>query len=505
MTGKIINPDELVVEAIRVVDPIGPKRLLSALLGMPDPFKCGDQAVQKVLNEAIEIDFGPDCLHRQSGKQIDESNRRIWVDRIAWLLGSMQEIKNVHTNAAVLRAMLLTSSAFRAYGDVWSAVPRGYYTVDLLDSMSALVATARYPLDIRLQQVSICGRNAIDEFLQAEHKGDWSAIASSWDLVVSEVNAKYHLSDGVALVEAVACLNATKLGQKSLAAAIDKMEGILSIRAVFSTMSLSQIVNVALYSVSNRTRFVLIPILASWDIREPIGENTIKILVTVFSALQRDPDEWTKWMRAFNWHLKPAAGIQRALGASLVNSNESVKSAFVNAINLKAINLIFDFQDDVDSRDPVNKCLEEFQKHATPIEQQSMWRLSYLKWNKWNFDQANDTRPLIGIVGCDLDFAIIGYFADCLSHTELNEELGRIRKALSNCLDKWHKNQSSYNDDCLRLLSRYQLAIYANTVRNGERPWILPRTFNHEINRYDSMTYLPRYLDKLILQLQCLN
>ena len=482
MTGAVIDLDQMVEEAIQVVDPTGPTRVLLALTRMSNPFECDDEAARKMLDEACQADLGTIYRHGQSGRHLNKDERAIWIDRIAWLLASMRGFKEAQASNVVLPAMLLTSKAFK--GSIWAAIPPEFYTPDMLDCMSAIVERVQYTLDAQSPQVPCWEREAFRDFLQAEREGDWPAIASSWNTIYPAIWSKPDLSKAD-LLQLVVCLNATELGQKALAAAIDKMDGIIPIMWATAAMTPSQIANVALHSASKRTRFVLIQALLSGDLQDvPCGEDVMEILATVFRTTQGDPDEWTKWLRAFNRNPARTIWIQPALGASLGNSSDSIKSAYVYAINL--------YPTVGGSREAVSKCFEEFRKHALLDDRKSMWRVSYRRWDKWNFDKANGATSLFEIAFCDLDYAIIGYYVECLSDSELTVELDAINDALIACQDEWYKDHLSFKDAWYRLLSRYQIATYAYAVRNDEQPWELPMKiylpFDPETNLYAAMT-----------------
>ena len=476
-----IDLDELFVEAAQVTESIGPMQVLLALPEMSDPFKRDDDSARKVLDEAIQADLGAIYRHERPGRNPDKNDRAIWIDRISWLLNSMREIKDVQASDDVLRAMLLTSDAFKRYGSVWNAVPQDLYTANLLNGMSALIARSRYTIDSEYLKPAISERNAIHDFLKAYREGDLSVIAISWDEMYSAARHRSVLPRPY-LWQAVVCLNATELGQEALASALDKID-VLCIMLATDAMTPSQVANVMQHSTSKCTRFVLIRAIASKGLENmPSEENVMKDLAGVFRTTQDDPDVWTRWMQAFNRCPSLTARIQPALGASLVNSSDAIKSTYVYSINLHRIHSR--------NREAISKCFEEFRKHALLDDRKSMWRASHRRWNEWDFDR---TSRLSEIAFCDLDYAIIGYYVECLSDYEITEELETINEAFIAFQDEWYKDHQTFKDEWCRLLSRYQIAIYAYAVRHDEKPWELLMQiyfpFDPETDRYAAMTF----------------
>jgi hypothetical protein len=81
--NSAIDFEKLLEEASLCHDPIGPKRLLSRLSEMPNPFHCDDQSKQNELYKAQQIDFGAIYKYRWSPTILNNADRVEWIDRLA--------------------------------------------------------------------------------------------------------------------------------------------------------------------------------------------------------------------------------------------------------------------------------------------------------------------------------------------------------------------------------------------------------------------------------------
>ena len=482
MSGKAIHLSELIEEASRRVDPAGPVFTISALSNMPDPFFVDDADIveQTALIEAYQADFGAIDKYRCLNRPLEAEDREVWIDRLAWLLVSLEAMKETRPAAPLFLAILQTAAAFKDFGPVWDMIPESYYTVNLLDRVSSIVADLRFVIDQNTPGIPIWEHEAVDCFLKAEAEENWSAIESSWRTIISAILPNSYVC------QTVACLNATESGQQALAKALDKTESILSIAEAGSSMTPRQIAHVAVYSTSKKTRFGLVQSLSYNQPRgELLEEDTTNILASLFRTIQNDPGEWKKWMQAFNRYPVRTLCLQPALGASMIKSSPDIKSSYIKAIALHEYH--------GKCRKAVTICLSAFQEQASPDERKNMWYIAFRRWDEWNFGLSHAENCLTCMAVSDLDFALIGYFVECLSQSALSHELEVAYSALSNCLNTWHKDRGAYNTEWFRALSRWQIMIYASAVRNGEQPWELPKQyflpFHSKSNRYAAMTY----------------
>ena len=479
MTKHISILSELVEEALQHTDISEPKHLIASLSKMANPFRCASENERRELGKAYAADFSAIYIHHTKPKHFESIGREKCVARLAWLLSSMKATEKVKPNAVLLVTMLRTALAFKNFGSIWEFIPFEFFTENLNASMSGLIGSTEYSFSAEGNVTPIWEREAVDDFLKAEAENDWPMLESLWLTIISTIMPDADLS------EAIACLNATELGQKTLALTLDKTGSILAVSHAAKSMNSFQIARLATYSTSNMTRFGLVQSLVfNHPRKEPLAAGVTDDLASVFGTIQGDQVEWAKWMQALNKHPVRSIRVQSALGISMVGSHSATKSAYLDAFNL--------ITSHGECRIAVSDCLSTFCRKAPINERKDMWRLCYQRWNNWNFDEADKKTFITHIAVCDLDYAIIGYFTECFSEADFAAILQTASDALSECRREWHKDHLSYDDAWYRVLSRWVIIAYASLVRKGEQPWELPTKillpFDPATNRYDAMS-----------------
>ena len=475
MNERSLNLSELLQEALQTEYAVGPTNLIAVLSAAENPF----QSERTALHEAHQADFGVIYRYRWSSIELDEADKAVWLDRLAWLLHTLAKTKDQPPELLVVLAMLHTASAFREYGSVWKEIPKDLHTDNLISRLAALVGSTKCMFSARGQHEPIWERESVDGFLKAESEGDWPALENAWRTIVSAIPP-----DGD-MAEAINCLNITDRGQQSLSTALDKAGSVLVSAQAANAMTSEQIAAVASYATTNQTRFALIQSLVFNHPRNaPMSSDALENVTSVLKAVQTDEGEWDKWMRALNRYPVRIASIQTALGASLVNSTKSAKSVYVNAIELKTSH--------GECREAVSTCLTVFRSKASFTERTVMWQHCYKRWIAWDFGRDYKTTSLVWMAVSDLDYGVIGYFVECLLETDLQKELSAFSTSLSECQNEWHADRISYDAAWYRALSRWQIANYANLVRSGEQPWEWPQRmylpFDAKTDHYASMS-----------------
>ena len=482
MIKPIPDLTDLIQEACNCNNPTGPEYLLSVHLKKPNPFCKNNEDQLKRLQEAAQKDFATIYNHDSSCFISNKVYHKKWVDQLAWLFQAMESFNSTCSSMPnKLFAILLTANAFRKIGLTWDTIPKNYFTRNFIHHIAKLLACIQYTFDSNGQEVPIWEREAVDDFMKADADCNWEAIESSWN-IITPVIIPNRLFD-----EIVGCLNATEFGQKSLAVELDKINIILAIVEASNAMNNYQIATVATLCTSNRARFALIKSLVyNQPNNEPFKKDITDKLASIFRSIQTDHYEWEKWMQALNKYPVRTALLQPAFGKSLVNSTKEAKSAYLNAIELNT--------SDDECREAVSICFETFKQKAELFERQMMWQLSYMRWKAWNFDLTNKEKILTTSAVCSLDYAVIGYYVENLSEDELYQAQQSAAVTSSTFQNRWYKDHQTYNTAWLCALSKWQIIVYANRVRKGEKPWAWPLStyrflpFDPKTNRYAGMS-----------------
>ena len=456
--------------------PKGPELLLAALSSRLNPVTERDREQHR---QAHDADLGAIYQHRHYRHALSNEDREIWIDRLAWLLRTLESCQQERPNHAMLVAMLRVASAFPNDTSIWRRLPDKYFSDNLLAGMAALIGSTAYSFSAGGRAEPIWEREAITQFLQSDEERDWVKIESLWRTIVPAI-----WPDGD-VVEAAACLCVSENGRQALAMAFDACRSILPIVSAASAMSADQLGDVAAYLKSDRARFTLVQSLAfSSNRNEPLSDVTIANLENLFRQVQHSDDDWPKWMRAFNRYPVRTKSLQPAFGKSLAGSDPSAKTAYIDAVSLSTTH--------GKCREAVTACLSEFQKTASLEERQVAWQLAFQRWETWDFDIACDDIHLTRMAVCELDFAVIGYAVECLDDNDLQSMLRMLQRELNAVQARWYRDRLAFDAAWYRALSRWQIFTYAAGVRVGQYEWEAPlkllMPFDPTANRYLAMS-----------------
>lgn len=471
-----IDWDLLIEEGSHVMAPKGPALLLAALSRSQNPVTERDREQHR---QAHDADLGAIYQHRHYRHSLSNEDREIWIDRLAWLLRTLESCQQERPNHAILIAMLRVASAFSNETRIWERLPSKYFSDNLFAGMAALIGSTTYSFSTRGRAEPIWEREAVDQFLEADKERDWLKIESLWRTIVPAI---WPDSD---LVEAAACLCASEKGRHALAMAFDACSSILPIACTASALSADQLGDVAAHLKSDRARFTVVQSLASSSNRnEPLPDSTLESLENLFRQVQHSIDDWTKWMRTFNLYPVRTKSLQPAFGKSLAGSDPSAKTAYIDAISLRVTH--------GECREAVAACLSEFRKAASLEERQVMWQLAFQRWEAWDFDIACSDVPLTRIAVCELDFGLIGYAVECLKDADLQTMLRTLQAELNGVQSRWYRDRLAFDAAWYRALSRWQIFTYAARVRAGEYEWDAPlkllMPFDPAAHRYLAMS-----------------
>jgi hypothetical protein len=133
------------------------------------------------------------------------------------------------------------------------------------------------------------------------------------------------------------------------------------------------------------------------------------------------------------------------------------------------------------SRGIVAEAQEAFRATAGQERRKRLWSLAPDRWKKWNFGREEDRPASTGIVHCELDYALVGYAAECMSEDERQAVLNDIRKQLSSLDLRWFKSVVAFGETKYLLLSNMQPYAHA-TMQPNE--WLAANDYvPYDVNR----------------------
>ncbi|MDP5290915.1 hypothetical protein Q9290_01200 [Oceanimonas sp. CHS3-5] len=201
--------------------------------------------------------------------------------------------------------------------------------------------------------------------------------------------------------------------------------------------------------------------------RNHLSDINNDLLSTIFRKVGFDNDKFIKWMVVFNKYPLRFPNIQTALGKMLATTTNSENlEAYIKSISISK-------HADNESRKILSECLKEFVKHSDTARRYELWNIAYKHWFEWDFGGNNKENYIFQTVFSELDFAIVGYYKECVSHEErlsIKQELVRNMQSLES---KWHISPSSANSYWYRNLSFYQVIEHAEQVSDDIDTWLL--------------------------------
>ncbi|NQY07724.1 MAG: hypothetical protein HRT68_16395, partial [Flavobacteriaceae bacterium] len=176
--------------------------------------------------------------------------------------------------------------------------------------------------------------------------------------------------------------------------------------------------------------------------------------------------------------------IQISLGKVLATNatNENI-SAYIKSIALNN-------HTDNESRKIIAECLFEFTKSASPNRRKNLWNAAYEYWTEWDLGGVSNDY-IFNVVFSNLDFAIIGYYKECISddkRLEIKENLINNMQLLES---RWHRSSSSATTYWYRNLSLYQVIEHADRSTENADTWLLLKSYytpeKFHKNKYNEM------------------
>ncbi len=203
--------------------------------------------------------------------------------------------------------------------------------------------------------------------------------------------------------------------------------------------------------------------------RKALNKIENSYLLDIFKNVSNEEGRFSSWMEIFNKYPLRYPHIQEALGKMLaITTNEKIISIYIDSISLTS-------STPDGSRLVVSECLETFSKHASLDRKKLLWQVAYKRWIEWNFGEEDTHNSLFNLAFSELDFAVVGYYLDCITEDERlilqNEIIGKL-ESLTNY---WHNSSSDVSTFWYRHLSLYQPIEHAIQVYSKGGPLIMTK------------------------------
>lgn len=198
--------------------------------------------------------------------------------------------------------------------------------------------------------------------------------------------------------------------------------------------------------------------------RKRLDDISQGFLIEILQLVSKDDIQWSEWMHVFNLYPLQFPELQTPLGHVLANSDLSTLKLYLDTIDLH--------WSGQDTRLLVADCFDSFRKIAPLEKRQTLWNLAYQRWISWRFGLNEKGANLTKIARCELDYALVGYFTECIDDVQRQHVLDSLNKELQAVEDLWHPDITGCISELNAVLSKMQPFFLAISVIDTDADWI---------------------------------
>ncbi len=445
---------DVLAEALQPGPVAAPEALLAALEAKEKPLEAlmrteGADAI----GMAIEQDFGFLHLLRVEPEAADSEAKGRGTALIRWVLATAKDWKQSEdARMKELVAVLLTCSRCSNHAQLWHLLSEGNApSVEFLGAVGKLVAKRQIVYGARGSgSPPIWENEFIDAFQKADVAGDWAEIADMWPRL------EYVARPDPLFMEAVRCL--ARFGFSELVRAAGAFQQCPLVMMLAHTLSIGQRLRLAISSGSACVRFCCAfvtvgrsagAIALSADDEAALSELLVKVSAS--------PEEWGKWLAAFNTYPLRYPLLHRPLGIALAHANPEAALAYIDSIKLHPTQLT----PPDECRALIIDCLQAFSERTSLEQRQAVWTDAHRRWWDWRFGTGKTDANLFEVHRSPLDFAVFSFVCECMSSDELEDALAELLKQFQEIELIWYASDTDCTTEWNRLLSIFQPYAHA--------------------------------------------
>lgn len=443
---------QLIQDATANGDEAAPSHLLALLATKQNPIaSLQDRDEENDLFEAFYRDF-PFIRTIRTDPGLDSSNMSGCVPMFRWLLSTLREWKpDADPRRELLTAILVAIHATDQNGMLWYALPDDVLENTSLSTLFHQIVRA-WGITFTAKgndPAPIWEQEAVEYLLARQVARDWANMGDAWKPFQGAIYpSTIHIQAANYLY---------RRGVAKLAVAGANYDQIAAAMLLAQTLHDEQRLQLALESNNPFIEFACtyITLTASRNTSDlPPMEQ--QILSDVLAKVVKDNSQWRGWMAAFNKYPVRYPALQTSLGKALASAPEPALSAYVDSIDLFPRPIAVE-----QGRRNVATCLNSFQTTASSEQRQRLWKHAHERWLSWNFGGAENYIDVFQVCGTELDYAVVGYFIECLDDGERDNAIGLITMQLRTIENAWYKSSSDIKSTWFRLLSRLQPCAHA--------------------------------------------
>jgi len=453
-------------EAGKPGDVVVPAALLAAAEADPSPIAAlADMGRCNALFNALTEgwDFIP--LVRATQKQPTQDVRERLAGLLRW---TVRALRNWHPDSDPRRAVLVSIFVITRYceyaGPIWPRFPPEAANEDLLLHLSTMLPSLRLELSPwGFSRAPITEGEAIASFNRADEAGDWAALASQL------LHIDLRMTPTTLTSQSVRYLQRFDQGRlESVATAVRQTTLMMQVLEPLTDVEACEL---ALASSNPYCEFAaMYKSVAPLTRRDEPDDSPerCRVLSRLFVKVAQDDARWRQWMFAFNRYPQRFSRVSVPLGQALASVPDTALAPYIDSIELTAMSIenTAPHLTRGSSRGIVAEAQEAFHAMADQDRRKRLWSLAHDRWKKWNFGREDELSASTGIMHCALDYALVGYAAECMSEGERRAALNDIRRQLSSLALRWFKSVVAFGEAKYLLLSHMQPYAHATTQPN---------------------------------------
>lgn len=455
MREDLQDTDAILVLALKPGEILSPTALLEALQILPSQL-----AFLSTLDppagpfEALREQFPALQMRRCRARDLRKEEIDLAVHLTRW---SLEELRSWTTEADPLflkfAAVVVVLNELGWNDSQWTALPDNTVSAELLRGLSAILRAQSISISLESSSARKREGGVLTAIANADEAMDWVTIYDYWQQL------EPWICGSCLLEQAVPCM--ARFNPAGLADVTNQIPSIYTAYCFAMVLCHANRLKLAQASASPRFRFAAVLSL-KWRNTpfEEIEEGAVDEFSMLLEQVAADSEEWPKWMNSFNKHPSSFVALQRPLGRALASAPQHAIAAYIESVELFPwpIHLLsVETGTRPSPRESVTRCLREFASSAERGQREILWRIANDRWTTWDFGLRSKLQGSLGsIVGSELDYALVGYTAECLSKKENKARAQALVDQVKNVENDWHTSLSSLRNQRYSLLSALQ-------------------------------------------------
>lgn len=382
--------------------------------------------------------------------------------------------------------IILNNFQIKLYDLLPSSVKKN--TELLLELKNLVSSFNRNYSEIAQNNTPIWEQETIKEIEAVILNKDWIKFSKLWRYIeCTQIDPNFFMFEMIRLL--------ATLDFKSLCQSFHNNTDIFILMSVINinTLTADQILLLAVESSNPLVEFIAFyrVLYSITNNRNELNEDESNKFVNILAKVSQDEIRFSAWMAVFNEYPMRYPLLQKPLGYFLANADSESMDSYIGSISLNTVSLS-KIQLDNDSRDLVSICLEIFSKQASFEQRKKLWNKAFDRWSNWEFGIKNSS--LMDISFSVLDFAVVGYFIECLSEQERLEYGKTIVNEMLSISTHWYPSITNFHKRWYQLISKFQLITHAISIKN--KSWLM-RDFYYTLTQFSNNSYYYIYYSQV--------